>query len=207
MVFFGLELMKNGFGTIKELPEFEQWFNAFRADSYAGVLTCALVGCALTLVVQSSSATLGITIGLAQIGVIPFETAAALVLGENIGTTITAWLAALAATANAKRAAYFHVLFNLLGVAWITAIFPWYISIIRFVVTGDAGASVETEDVTRAIAATHTGFNVANTLLFLPLGGYFWFAAAARRAGKIPQGANAHSFSRCSHAGITHDRY
>jgi phosphate:Na+ symporter len=77
------------------------------------------VGCILTFIVQSSSATLGITIGLAQLGVIEFETAAALVLGENIGTTITAWLASLGATTNAKRAAYFHCIFNLLGVAWL----------------------------------------------------------------------------------------
>ena len=123
MVFFGLELMKNGFSIVKDLPDFEAWFKTFDAKSYVGVLKCAAVGCVLTFLVQSSSATLGITIGLAQIGVIEFETAAALVMGENIGTTITAWLASFGATTNAKRAAYFHVIFNVLGVLWITAIF------------------------------------------------------------------------------------
>jgi len=92
------------------------------------VLKCALVGCVLTCIVQSSSATLGITIGLAATGVIPFHTAAALVLGENIGTTITAWLACVGATTNAKRAAYAHILFNVIGVMWITAIFTFYIT-------------------------------------------------------------------------------
>lgn len=92
MVFFGLELMKNGFSVVKELPDFEAWFARFDASTYFGVLKCAAVGCVLTFIVQSSSATLGITMSLAAIGVIPFETAAALVLGENIGTTITAWL-------------------------------------------------------------------------------------------------------------------
>ena len=170
MVFLGLELMKDGFAIIKDLPAFEQWFERFAANSYIGVLKCAAVGCVLTFIVQSSSATLGITIGLAQIGVIPFETAAALVLGENIGTTITAWLASFGTTANAKRAAFAHITFNALGVAWITAIFPWYITLIKTFISGSPTGDVSA-DVTAAIAATHTGFNVVNTLAFLPLAG------------------------------------
>ncbi len=170
MVFLGLELMKDGFAIVKELPAFEAWFETFSADTYLGVLKCAAVGCVLTFIVQSSSATLGITIGLAQMGVIPYETAAALVLGENVGTTITAWLASLGATTNAKRAAYFHVLFNMAGVAWITALFPFYIKLIKYIVVGDMDGHVG-EEVTGAIAATHTGFNVVNTLMFLPFAG------------------------------------
>jgi phosphate:Na+ symporter len=176
MVFFGLELMKDGFGIIKDLPQFEAWFHRFSADSYLGVLKCAAVGCILTFVVQSSSATLGITIGLAQLGVIEFETAAALVLGENIGTTITAWLASFGATTNAKRAAYFHIVFNLLGVAWITAVFPIYMMLIRYSVLGDTSSALTLETtsaavITAGIASTHTGFNIANTVLFIPLTG------------------------------------
>jgi phosphate:Na+ symporter len=167
MVFLGLELMKDGFAIIKDLPAFEIWFEEFTAVNYIGVLKCAAVGCILTFIVQSSSATLGITIGLAQIGVIPFETAAALVLGENLGTTITAWLASFGTTTNAKRAAYAHITFNLIGVAWITAVFPWYMMLIRYFVGGSVTADMST-DVTAAIAATHTGFNVTNTILFLP---------------------------------------
>lgn len=169
-VFLGLELMKDGFAIIKDLPAFETWFETFTAENYFGVLKCAAVGCILTFIVQSSSATLGITIGLAQIGVIPFETAAALVLGENLGTTITAWLASFGTTINAKRAAYAHIIFNLVGVLWITALFPWYIMLIRYFVGGSVSADVSA-DVTAAIAATHTGFNVANTILFLPFAG------------------------------------
>ncbi len=170
MVFLGLELMKDGFAIIKDLPAFETWFETFTADNYLGVLKCAAVGCILTFIVQSSSATLGITIGLAQIGVIPFETAAALVLGENLGTTITAWLASFGTTTNAKRAAYAHITFNLIGVAWITALFPWYMMLIRYFVGGSVTADMSA-DVTAAIAATHTGFNVTNTILFLPFAG------------------------------------
>ena len=185
MIFFGLELMKDACAIIKEMPDFDVWFQLFRADSYWGVLKCALVGCVLTTLVQSSSATLGITISLAYQGVIPFETAAALVLGENIGTTITAFLASLGATTNARRAAYFHVIFNLVGVFWITLIFAWYIDLIRWIVGNNISEAVVSGDTTTypnttsAIAATHTIFNVANTLLFLPL--LPWFVRVLNR--------------------------
>jgi phosphate:Na+ symporter len=174
MVFFGLELMKDACAVIKELPEFESWFRTFRADSYIGVLKCALAGCILTTLVQSSSATLAITISLATQGVITYETAAALVLGENIGTTITAFLASLGTTTNARRAAYFHVIFNIVGVFWITLIFHWYIVFIQYIVGLDVTEAVIVDgnstfpNTTPAIAATHSVFNIANTLLFLP---------------------------------------
>jgi phosphate:Na+ symporter len=112
---------------------------------------------------------LGITIGLAQIGVIQFETAAALVMGENIGTTITAWLASFGATTNARRAAYFHVIFNVVGVLWITALFPWYIRELEWVVAFVCGIFGWEPNVTAMIAGAHSGFNIANTLMFIPL--------------------------------------
>jgi len=174
MIFFGLELMKEACAIIKEMPDFEKWFQTFQADSYVGVLQCDMVGCVITTLVQSSSATLGITISLAVSGVIQFPTAAALVLGENIGTTITALLASLGATSNARRAAYFHVIFNLIGVFWITALFPWYIELVQRIIPGDVTSVVLVEGVetfpytTPAIAATHTIFNITNTLFFLP---------------------------------------
>ncbi len=183
MVFFGLELMKDACSIIKEIPAFELWFKRFQADSYLGVLQCALAGCVLTTLVQSSSATLGITISLASQGIIPYETAAALVLGENVGTTITAILASLGATTNARRAAYFHVIFNLIGVFWVTLIFQWYIVVIQSLVQLDVtfirmvdvnGVLKETfPNTTPMIAATHTVFNIVNTLLFLPFMPWF----------------------------------
>jgi len=175
MVFFGLEIMKNSCAIIKQLPAFESWLKAFEARTYFGVLKCALVGCILTMAVQSSSAMLGITISLASQGIIEYETAAALVLGENMGTTITALLASLGTTTNARRAAYFHVLFNVVGVIWITAIFPWYMSAIDWMLGVDPGAAVlvggkETfPHATAAIAAVHTVFNVTNTIVFFPI--------------------------------------
>ena len=160
MVFFGLELMKDACKVIRETPDFEKWFQRFQAHDYAGVMGCALTGCLLTMLVQSSSATLGITISLATQGIIGYQTAAALVLGENIGTTVTAYLATLGATTNARRAAYFHIVFNLIGVLWITLIFQWYTRLVLRLVP----AGIEAQ-----IATTHSLFNVTNTLLFLGL--------------------------------------
>ena len=165
--------MKDACSLIKEHPSFESWFQSFQANDYFGVLGCALIGCMLTVMVQSSSATLGITISLASQGVISYPTAAALVLGENIGTTITAYLASLGATTNARRAAYFHIIFNLAGVLWITAIFHWYIELVQYVVGDDVTKVIvvdgkPTYDTTATIAATHSIFNITNTLIFLP---------------------------------------
>jgi len=181
MVFFGLELMKDGFAPMKDVPFFMEAFEWFRADTYWGVMKLVLVGCVLTFLVQSSSATLAITIGLAATGAIPFTAAAALVLGENIGTTITVLLASVGANTNAKRTAYAHVLFNVFGVFWITLIFQWYVRLVAGIVRGVHGADPMTMAladfanplefgavVTAGIALTHTGFNVTNTLMFLP---------------------------------------
>ncbi|MDF7824721.1 Na/Pi cotransporter family protein [Pontiellaceae bacterium B12227] len=187
MVFFGLELMKNGFKPLKSLPEFEAWFQAFHINldggifaAYGDIIKCALVGMILTMIVQSSSATLGITIGLASTGVIEFQTAAALVMGENIGTTVTALLASIGTTTNAKRAAYAHFFFNVLGTAWFIALFPFAIKGLSGLVAAKTGfnpldISIDTmnEDqygqvITAGIALTHTTFNVANVIVFLP---------------------------------------
>lgn len=175
MVFFGLEIMKDACSIIREMPDFEAWFATFSADDYPGVLKCALVGCVLTTLVQSSSATLGITISLATQGIISYPTAAALIMGENVGTTITAFLASLGTTTNARRAAYFHVIFNCTGVFWITLIFQPYIYFIQSAFGLDVDQAVVVDGINTypntvaAIAATHSVFNVSNMLLFLPL--------------------------------------
>lgn len=179
MVFFGLEIMKNACAIIKHHEEFEAWFHRFNAGSYFGVLQCALAGCVLTMLVQSSSATLGITISLASQGVITCESACALVLGENIGTTVTAFLASIGATTNARRAAYFHVIFNLIGVFWITLVFSWYYDLVQIVVGIDVAKVVVKDgaetlpNTAPVIAATHTIFNITNTLIFLPFVPFF----------------------------------
>lgn len=177
MIFFGLELMKDGFAPLRDMPGFIKWFSAFSPTSYFGVLKTVAVGAILTAIVQSSSATIGITIGLASTGIIDYQTAAALVLGENIGTTITAYLASIGASTNAKRASYAHMVVNVLGVVWITAIFAIYIKFIMWFIGHDPNATQYTDAGTiypyaeRAIATTHSVFNIANVIVFLPFVG------------------------------------
>ncbi len=174
MIFYGLMLMKNGFKPLRTMSWFTEWFHAFSPTTYFGVLKCCLVGAVLTAIVQSSSATLGITIGLATTGIIDYPTAAALVLGENIGTTITAFLASIGASTMAKRASYAHIFVNLFGVAWITSIFFIYIFYVRKFMGVDPGFTNVSEgqmsaaQMTSCIAATHTGFNVINVAILLP---------------------------------------
>lgn len=179
MIFFGLELMSNGFRPLRYMDGFQAWFARFSPHDYFGVLKCCLVGAVLTAIVQSSSATLGITISLATVGAIDFPTAAALVLGENIGTTITAFLASIGSSVNGKRASYAHIFVNLFGVLWITAIFAWYIKgVVSFTGAEPALEMLNAEgektfpNMAKNIAAVHTGFNVLNVVVLLPFIAY-----------------------------------
>jgi phosphate:Na+ symporter len=170
LIFLGLEIMSNGLKPLQNLPEFKNLFQVFNAApggiiSFSGVLKAAAVGAFLTAVVQSSSATLGITITLAIQGLINYETAVALVLGENIGTTLTALLASLNASANAKRAAYAHTLINIFGVCWVVPLFGWYLFFLKKIID-------PTVSIAGAIATAHTIFNVLNVLIFIPFIGY-----------------------------------
>lgn len=161
MIFLGLQLMSNGLKPVRSMPEFVRLFSLFSADTYFGVLKVAFIGALITAIVQSSSATLGITITLAVQGLIDYPTAVALVLGENVGTTITAFLATLNANANAKRAAYAHTIINTVGVIWVTAIFPYYLDFLSNFGSPEA-------NITMAIATAHTMFNVSNVIIFTP---------------------------------------
>lgn len=165
MIFLGLQLMSNGLKPVRSMPEFVRLFSLFSADTYFGVLKVAFIGALITAIVQSSSATLGITITLAVQGLIDYPTAVALVLGENVGTTITAFLATLNANANAKRAAYAHTIINTIGVIWVTAIFPYYLDFLSNF------GNPET-NITMSIATAHTMFNVSNVIIFTPFIGF-----------------------------------
>ncbi|MCL1956456.1 MAG: Na/Pi cotransporter family protein [Fibromonadales bacterium] len=168
-IFLGLLFMKQAMDPIRENPDFVKMFSIFNANSYPGILKCAALGCFLTLIVQSSAVTIGITMVLASQGLINFYTAAALVLGENVGTTITAILASLAANNNARRAAYFHSLFNLIGVFYITLLFHPFIGFVEWELNTFFGLTHldESKNVSFAIAAVHSTFNIFNTLIFL----------------------------------------
>ncbi len=174
MVFYGLELMKEGFKPLREMESFIAWFSKFSPDSYWGIIKCTLVGAGVTAIVQSSSATVGITMGLASQGIINFETAVALVLGQNIGTTITAYLASIGTVRSAKRVAYAHILIKVIGVVVLVIFFPWYITLIRSMLVLDPDFSVLVDGevkyltIIKGIAVAHTTFNVILVAAFLP---------------------------------------
>ena len=163
-VFFGLQLMSSSLSPLKELPFFIEMFKMFKVTSYATLLKASLVGAALTAIVQSSSATIGITIALASQGLIDYPTSVALVLGENVGTTITALLASIGAKANAKRAAYAHTLINIIGVIWVTTIFNYYLKFLNVFIDSNAHIGA-------AVAAAHTIFNISNVIILTPFVG------------------------------------
>lgn len=171
MIFFGLMIMSDAFKPLREMPSFIDSISYFSGQNYPAYFASILVGCALTMIVQSSSAMLGITIALATTGIIHFHTAAALVLGENIGTTITAILASVGGNINARRAARAHAIFNLLGVVVVFSIFPIYIHFIEWIVPGDANFVSSTGEFTNIavhIATGHSIFNIVATIIFLP---------------------------------------
>ncbi len=171
MIFFGLELMSGAFKPLRTMPEFKAAVGYFSQPNYFSYFACVFVGCLLTVIIQSSSAMLGITMALATSGAIQFPTAAALVLGENIGTTITALLASVGANIEAKRTARAHAIFNMLGVLTIFVIFPFYVDFIDWLVPGDPtfkNPSGEFSKIAVHIATSHTVFNVSAALFFLP---------------------------------------
>ncbi len=178
LLFFGLSTMKTAFDPLKTSEEFRQLFLLVGDYKLLGVL----IGALLTVIVQSSSATIGITLALASSGLISFEASVALILGENIGTTITANLAAIGTNVAAKRTAFSHFLFNAIGVGYMLLLFPFFLKFISSITPGDADFVVQTQAqaqqfaaaigdkpyIARHIANTHTLFNIINTLVFLP---------------------------------------
>ena len=181
LLFFGLSVMKSAFDPLKTSEEFRQLFLVVGNNHLLGVL----IGAILTMIVQSSSATIGITIALASSGIISFEASVALILGENIGTTITANLAAIGTNLAARRTALAHFLFNFIGVCYMLIFFQFFLKFIASITPGDADFVIQTQEqvarmggelgdkpfIARHIANTHTMFNILNTIIFLPLVG------------------------------------
>ena len=164
LIFFGLQLMSQALSPLKDMPEFIEMFKMFKVDSYFGLLKVTAVGAIITALIQSSAATIGITIALATQGLIDYQAAVALVLGENVGTTVTAFLASLGAKPNAKRAAFAHTLINLIGVFWVTSIFRFYLKFLNNFVD-------PVHHMGAAIAAAHTIFNITNVIILIPFVG------------------------------------
>ncbi|MDY6855440.1 MAG: Na/Pi cotransporter family protein [Thermodesulfobacteriota bacterium] len=174
LVFYGLATMKSSFAPLKESEVFISLFTRFNADNLAGILLCILLGTILTMLLQSSSATVGITMALASQGLLTFEASVALILGDNIGTTITAELASIGSSINAHRTARAHTLFNVIGVFNIIMFFPFFIKLVLwatalFIDIGhpDLVLGGEKPNIARYIANSHTMFNIVNALFFL----------------------------------------
>ncbi|ADK85666.1 Na/Pi-cotransporter II-related protein [Desulfarculus baarsii DSM 2075] len=168
MLFFGMEMMKDGFKPLRDHPDFNSFFLMFDAKDMLGVILCVVSGAALTMLLQSSSATVGITMALASQGLLTFPGAVALILGENIGTTITAELASIGGTLTARQAARAHTMFNVIGVCIVLTVFRPFVGLVEwFTMEVMASAPVSGANVGRYIANSHTMFNVLNATFFL----------------------------------------
>ncbi len=164
MLFLGLGLLKDAVPDIQNNPQVLAFLSRYTDQGFLSLVIFILVGAVLTVIVQSSSAAMAITLTMTYSGWIDFPTAAAIVLGENIGTTLTASLASVNSGANAKRAARAHLLFNLIGIIWMTVVFTPFLGVVDAVVPG---SPYQRSHIAEHLAMFHTMFNLINTALCL----------------------------------------
>lgn len=172
LIFAGLEVMSGAFAPLRDDENFIAYLQVFDARTMSGILACVAIACVLTIIIQSSSAMLGITMTLASTGLIDFHTAVALVIGENLGTVVTAQIAAIGTNTTAVRAARAHAIFNIIAAAAIVIVFPWFVDFIEWVVPGDANALAadgSSPNIAWHIAVAHTLYNVINVAIWIPL--------------------------------------
>lgn len=171
LLFIGLSELKGAVPDLKANPEILEFLSAYTDMGVLSVLLFIGIGTLVTVIVQSSSAAMALTLVMANQGWIPFEMAAAMVLGENIGTTITANLAAMIGNIHAKRAARAHFIFNVFGVVWMILLFSFFIDGIDSYMQSTQGVSpLDPEQylaVPIALSLFHTTFNILNTLMLV----------------------------------------
>lgn len=169
ILFIGLQFLKQAVPDISAHPEALAFLSEYTSKGYLSLLLFLGIGTLLTLIVQSSSATMAITLLMTYEGWIPFEMGAAMVLGENVGTTITANIAAFVANYNAKRAARAHLIFNLMGVLWILVLFYPFINFVAQFVEKIEGVSpfASALSVPIALSLFHTIFNILNVVFLI----------------------------------------
>ena len=182
LIFYGLNLMTGGLRPLRNLPEVMELLQTLKADSYLNLIKCVLIAAGVTAMIHSSSATIGIVMGLGAAGILDWTTAVAFSLGADLGTTITSWMASLNLSKNAKRAAYAHISFNIIGVCITVPLFFVSIGILEWAMQwfgGDPGVPVIKDGketfplVPVAVGLYSTFFNVFNTLLLFPFIGVF----------------------------------
>ena len=190
LLFLGLSFMKESVPDLRQTPEVLEFVSTWSAHGFGSVLLFLLFGTILTLVLQSSSATMAITLIMLSMGWIPFGMACAMVLGENIGTTITANIAASIGNTQAKRAAMSHTIFNVFGVLWALILFNPFLRLVGLVTEKLFGlpnpaaegfsvpgpTSPEGTAALYGLSMLHTLFNMTNTLILV------WFTGLIGKA-------------------------
>ena len=190
LLFLGLSFMKESVPDLRQTPEVLEFVTSWAAHGFGSILLFLAFGTVLTLVLQSSSATMAITLIMLSMGWIPFNMACAMVLGENIGTTITANIAASVGNTQAKRAAMSHTIFNLFGVVWALILFHPFLRLVGYVTETlfglpnptsegfvvNSSTSAESTAALYGLSMLHTMFNVINTLLLV------WFTKLIAKA-------------------------
>ncbi|MBT4820629.1 MAG: Na/Pi symporter [Lentisphaerae bacterium] len=191
MLFLGMTMMSAQLKGLAQFPSFIRFFSTFDCQPlttggsmpWKAVFGAVVIGTIMTMVVQSSSATIGLTIALASSGLVNFYTAIPLILGDNIGTTITAILASIGTNRKARQAAIAHTVFKMIGATYMIILFyvplngvPIFMHIVDLITAGDVFAATP-ENIGRHVASAHTLFNIVNVLAFLPfVGSLAWLS-------------------------------
>ncbi len=182
LIFYGLNLMTGGLKPLRKMPEVLEVIQSLDASTFGGVVLCILLAALITALIHSSSATIGIVMGLGASGILSWETAIAFAVGADLGTTITSWMASLNLSKNAKRAAYAHISFNFIGVAVVLALFfpaIWALKTALAAWGVDPGAAVIVDGqetfpgVPIAVGAFSIVFNIFNLMILFPFVGTF----------------------------------
>ena len=177
LIFYGLNLMTGGLKPLRKMPEVLEVIQSLDASTFGGLIACVLLAALITALIHSSSATIGIVMGLGAAGVLTWETAIAFAVGADLGTTVTSWIASLNLSKNAKRAAYAHISFNFIGVTVMLALFfpaMWAMKMVLAAWGIDPGAAVLVDGqetfpgVPIAVGAFSIVFNIFNLMIMFP---------------------------------------
>ena len=182
-LFMGLSMLQVNAPDLQKNPDMLAFVQNYTDMGFLSILLFVFIGTILTMVVQASAATMAITLIMCANGWISFELGAALVLGENIGTTITANLAALTGNTQARRAAMAHLMFNVFGVIWVLCAFPFFTAGVSWFVENVMGVTEMSVAVPFKLSAFHSAFNICNVLILI------WFVPLIERTvcAIIPQ--------------------
>ncbi len=182
LLFMGLGFLKAAVPELDVDSELVQFFVKYKEPTVVNRIMFVFVGTIITIILQSSSAAMTLTMALVAKGILPFEIASAIILGENIGTTVTATLAATVGNVFSKRAARVHMIFNVVGVFWILLIFPYFLDFVRWLTElffGDPWSANDPAMANEGLAILHSTFNIINVLLLV------WFVPQLQRLAEL----------------------